>query len=103
MVVLPHIYKYLVCGFFIKPLDERHLNIFKIFIIISISTNIYRPYVCDSLGRYIDNFNARFFGKSTSKKPNADQELDSKPFFTISVSGKISQEVIACPDLKINL
>ena len=42
------IYKHLVCTFFIKT-----------FIIMSISTNIYNPYVCDPLGPYIslvDNF-----------------------------------------------
>ena len=36
------IYKHLVCGFFIKT-----------FIIISISTNVHRPYVYDLLGPYI--------------------------------------------------
>ena len=36
------IYRYVVCGFFIKTL-----------IIMSISTNIYRISVCDALGPYI--------------------------------------------------
>ena len=38
----PPIYRHLVCKFFIK-----------IIIIMSISTNIHRPYVCDPLGPYI--------------------------------------------------
>ena len=40
------IYRHLVCGFFIKTL-----------IIISISTNIHRPYVCEPLGPYISLVN----------------------------------------------
>ena len=40
------IYRYLVYGFFVKNL-----------IIMSISTNIHRPYVCDRLGPYISLFN----------------------------------------------
>ena len=38
----PPIYRHLVCKFFIKTL-----------IIMSISNNIYKPYVCDPLGLYI--------------------------------------------------
>ena len=37
----PPIYKHLICGFFINTL-----------IIVSISTNIDRPYECDPLGPY---------------------------------------------------
>ena len=40
------IYRHLVCIFFIKTL-----------IIMSISNNIYRPYVCDPLGLYISLVN----------------------------------------------
>ena len=40
------IYKHLICRFFIKTL-----------IIISISPNIHRPYVCDPLGLYISLVN----------------------------------------------
>ena len=40
------IYRHLVCKFFIK-----------ILIIISISTNIYKPYMCDPLGSYISLIN----------------------------------------------
>ena len=43
---LPRIYRHLVCEFFIKTL-----------IIISISNNIHRPYVCDPLGPYISLVN----------------------------------------------
>ena len=42
----PLICRHLICRFFIKTL-----------IIISISTNIYRPYVCDPLGLYISLVN----------------------------------------------
>ena len=42
----PSIYRHLVCRFFIKT-----------FIIVSISTNIHRPYVCDPLGPYISLLN----------------------------------------------
>ena len=42
----PPIYRHVVCGFFIKTL-----------IIMSISPNIHRPYVCDSLGPYISLVN----------------------------------------------
>ena len=38
----PPMYRHLVCGFFIKTL-----------IIMSISMNIHRPYVCEPLGLYI--------------------------------------------------
>ena len=40
------IYRHLVCEFFTEAL-----------IIMSISTNIYRPYVCDPLGPYISLIN----------------------------------------------
>ena len=40
------IYRHLVCGFFII-----------ILILMSISTNIHRPYVCDPLGPYISLVN----------------------------------------------
>ena len=42
----PPTYRHLVLGFFIKT-----------FIIMSISTNIHRPYVCDPLGPYISLIN----------------------------------------------
>ena len=42
----PHIYKRLVYRFFIKTL-----------IIMSISMNIHKIYVCDPLGRYISQVN----------------------------------------------
>ena len=42
----PPNYRHLVCGFFIKTL-----------VIMSISTNIYRPNVCDPLGPYISLVN----------------------------------------------
>ena len=40
------IYKHLVCGFFIKTV-----------IIMSISINIHRPYICDPLGPYVSLVN----------------------------------------------
>ena len=42
VVVLPPIYRHLVWGFFIKTL-----------IIVSICTNIHRPYVCDLMSRFL--------------------------------------------------
>ena len=42
----PPIYRHLVCKFFIKTLIIKY-----------ISTNIYRPYVCDPLSSYISLFN----------------------------------------------
>ena len=44
--LLPHIHRHLICGFFIKT-----------HIIMSISTNIHRPYVCEPLGSYISLVN----------------------------------------------
>ena len=42
----PPIYRHLACRFFIKTL-----------IIMSISTNIHRPYVCDPIGPYLSLVN----------------------------------------------